>query len=125
MPYLAQAELIRKLLAGRSGSAEVIRLNVGTVDSFQGGERDVILYGFTRSNPERRVGFLAELRRVNVAISRAKMQLVMVGDMETLASARNTGFRGLARSMRDYIAGSGEIVPYDVARGRLRTEEMA
>jgi hypothetical protein len=121
VPYQAQAELIRKLLVGRVGSAEAIRLNVGTVDSFQGGERDVILYGFTRSNPERRVGFLSELRRVNVAISRAKMQLVMVGDMETLTSARNAGFRDLARSMRDYVAGSGEIVPYDVARGRLRT----
>ena len=125
VPYLAQAELIRKLLAGRAGSAEMIRLNVGTVDSFQGGERDVILYGFTRSNPERRVGFLSELRRVNVAMSRAKMQLVMVGDLETLTSARNAGFRDLARSMRDYVAGSGEIVPYDVACGRLRTGGMA
>jgi hypothetical protein len=125
VPYLAQAELIRKLLAGRAGSTEVIRLNVGTVDSFQGGERDVILYGFTRSNPERRVGFLSELRRVNVAMSRAKMQLVMVGDLETLTSARNAGFRDLARSMRDYVAGSGEIVPYDVACGRLRTGGMA
>jgi AAA domain len=124
VPYLAQAELVRKMLAGRAGGAEVIRLNVGTVDSFQGGERDVILYGFTRSNPERRVGFLSELRRVNVAMSRAKMQLVMVGDMETLTSARNAGFRDLARSMRDYVEGSGEIVPYSVARGRLRTGGM-
>jgi hypothetical protein len=121
VPYLAQAELIRKMLVGRAGSAEMIRLNVGTVDSFQGGERDVILYGFTRSNPERRVGFLSETRRVNVAISRAKMQLAMVGDLETLTSARNAGFRDLARSLRDYVAGSGEIVPYNLARGRLRT----
>ena len=84
----------------------------------------MILYGFTRSNPERRVGFLSEIRRVNVAISRAKMQLVMVGDMETLTSARNAGFRDLARSMHDYVAGSGEIVPYNLARGRLRTGGM-
>jgi hypothetical protein len=124
VPYLAQAELIRKMLADRAGSAELIRLNVGTVDSFQGGERDVILYGFTRSNPERRIGFLSELRRVNVAMSRAKMQLIMVGDMETLTSARNAGFRNLAQSMRDYVAGSGEIVPYSAARGRLRTGGM-
>jgi superfamily I DNA and/or RNA helicase len=124
VPYLAQAELIWKMLAGRAGSTELIRLNVGTVDSFQGGERDVILYGFTRSNPERRVGFLSELRRVNVAISRAKMQLVMVGDMETLTSARSAGFRDLARSLRDYAAAAGEIVPYSVARGRLRTGGM-
>jgi hypothetical protein len=41
------------VLTGRAGDADKVRLNVGTVDSFQGGERDVILYGFTRSNPER------------------------------------------------------------------------
>jgi len=110
VPYLAQAELIRRLLTGRAGDAEKIRLNVGTVDSFQGGERDVIFYGFTRSNPERRIGFLSELRRVNVAITRARMQLVLVGDLETLTEARNRRFRELARSLRDYAAGSGEIL---------------
>jgi hypothetical protein len=120
VPYLAQAELIRRLLTGRAGDMEKIRLNVGTVDSFQGGERDVILYGFTRSNPERRIGFLSELRRVNVAITRARIQLVLVGDLETLTEARNRGFRELARSLRDYAAGSGEIVSHEAARGRLR-----
>lgn len=120
VPYLAQAELIRRLLTGRAGDAEKIRLNVGTVDSFQGGERDVILYGFTRSNPERRIGFLSELRRVNVAITRARMQLVLVGDLETLTEARNRGFRELARSLRDYAAGNGEIISHEAACGRLR-----
>jgi hypothetical protein len=120
VPYLAQAELIRRLLTGRAGDADKIRLNVGTVDSFQGGERDVILYGFTRSNSERRVGFLSELRRVNVAITRARMQLVLVGDLETLIYARNPGFRRLARSLRNYAAGSGEIISHDTARSRLR-----
>ena len=125
VPYLAQAELIRRLLTGRAGDAEKIRLNVGTVDSFQGGERDVILYGFTRSNPERRIGFLSELRRVNVAITRARMQLVLVGDLETLTEARNRKFRELARSLRDYAAGSGEILSHDSARSRLRAEGTA
>ena len=119
VPYLAQAELIRRLLTGHAGDAEKVRLNVGTVDSFQGGERDVILYGFTRSNPERRVGFLSELRRVNVAITRARLQLVLVGDMETLTEARDKGFRELARSLRDYVAGYGEIIASGEARGRL------
>jgi superfamily I DNA and/or RNA helicase len=120
VPYQAQAELIRRLLTGRVGDAEKVRLNVGTVDSFQGGERDVILYGFTRSNPERRIGFLSELRRVNVAITRARMQLVLVGDLETLTEARDRRFRELARSLRDYAAGSGEIVLHDAAHDRLR-----
>lgn len=125
VPYKAQAELIRKLLGRRVGNPELMRRNVGTVDSFQGGERDVILYGFTRSNPDHRVGFLRELRRVNVAITRAKMQLVMVGDMETLTAARDAGFRNLAQSLRDHVAGSGELVPYDVARSRLRKGQIA
>ena len=122
VPYLAQAELIRRLLTGQAGDAETVRLNVGTVDSFQGGERDVILYGFTRSNPERRVGFLRELRRVNVAITRARQQLVLVGDLDTLTSATDQGFRELATSLRDYVAGSGEILPYGAARSRLLAE---
>ena len=54
----------------------MVRLNVGTVDSFQGGERDVILYGFTRSNSGAPRRLPQELRRVNVAITRAKLQLV-------------------------------------------------
>ncbi len=125
VPYLAQAELIRRLLTGRAGDADKVRLNVGTVDSFQGGERDVILYGFTRSNPERRVGFLSELRRVNVAITRARMQLVLVGDLETLTEARDPGFRRLARALRDYAAGNGEIISHDTARSRLRAGGQA
>jgi hypothetical protein len=125
VPYLAQAELIRRMLTGHAGDAEKVRLNVGTVDSFQGGERDVILYGFTRSNPERRVGFLRELRRVNVAITRARQQLVLVGDLETLTSAKDEGFRGLAGSLRDYVAGSGEIISCGMARSRLRAGRTA
>jgi AAA domain len=125
VPYMAQAELIRRLLTGRAGDAEEVRLNVGTVDSFQGGERDVILYGFTRSNPERRVGFLSERRRVNVAMTRARRQLVLIGDLETLTEARDKGFRELARSLRDYVAGCGEVVSHDAVRSRLRAEGMA
>lgn len=125
VPYLAQAALIRGLLTGVAGEAEKVRLNVGTVDSFQGGERDVILYGFTRSNPERRVGFLSELRRLNVAITRAKLQLVLVGDMATLTEARDREFRELATSLRDYVAGSGELISYREASSRLRAEKRA
>jgi hypothetical protein len=120
VPYLAQAELVRRLLAGHAGDAEEVRLNVGTVDSFQGSERDVILYGFTRSNADRRIGFLSELRRVNVAITRARMQLVLVGDLETLTKARDMKFRDLARSLQDYTVGNGEILSHDIARSRLR-----
>jgi superfamily I DNA and/or RNA helicase len=119
VPYRAQAELIRSQLAGRAGNAEKIRLNVGTIDSFQGGERDVILYGFTRSNPQGQVGFLRELRRVNVAVTRAREQLVLVGDMETLTNARDDGFRDLARALKDHAARRGEILPCGVVTSRI------
>jgi superfamily I DNA and/or RNA helicase len=79
----------------------------------------VILYGFTRSNPERSVGFLKELRRVNVAITRVKQQLVMVGDLDTLTRARDRRFAALARSLRAHLDDNGEVVPYQTVRDRL------
>jgi superfamily I DNA and/or RNA helicase len=119
VPYRAQLAMIKAALAPRIGDVRLTDLNVGTVDSFQGGERDVILWGFTRSNHDGRVGFLRELRRVNVAFSRAKEQLVLVGDMETLTSARDGAFRELAESLRGYLAERGEVRRYSDIRARL------
>jgi AAA domain len=119
VPYRAQAAEIVSALVGMVGDATLIELNVGTVDSFQGGERDVILYGFTRSNPHGNVGFLAELRRLNVAYTRARQQLVLVGDLDTLTSARDPGFRELVSALRDHAGLHGEICSYADVRGRL------
>jgi hypothetical protein len=119
VPYKAQVGLVQSRLSGIVGSSALVELNVGTVDSFQGGERDVILYGFTRSNPERRVGFLDELRRANVAFTRAKQQLVLVGDLPMLADATNTRFRTLIRELRDYLREHGDIRRYQDIRERL------
>ncbi|HUN36797.1 MAG TPA: AAA domain-containing protein [Trebonia sp.] len=116
VPYRAQQAMVIGMLQGRIADPDVIRQNVGSVDSFQGGERNVILYGFTRSNLERNIGFLKELRRVNVAISRASQQLVMIGDLTTLTKATNPGFRSLARELRDYLAQQGQVVPYETVR---------
>jgi hypothetical protein len=112
VPYRAQAAEIAAALTPLIGNADLVGLNVGTVDSFQGGERDVILYGFTRSNPEGRVGFLDELRRANVAFTRARYQLVLVGDMNTLTMARDQRFRDLAIALRAYLAERGDIRQY-------------
>lgn len=60
-------------------------LSVGTVDSFQGQERDVIYISMTRSNDKGEIGFLADIRRMNVAMTRAKKKLVIVGDSATLS----------------------------------------
>ncbi|MFI0409211.1 AAA domain-containing protein [Actinomadura sp. 3N508] len=91
------------------GVTEKAALNVGTVDSFQGGEREVILYGFTRSNDAGRVGFLRELRRANVAFTRAQFQLVLVGDLTTLTT---TGASGSWPSRCARTARHSEILQY-------------
>lgn len=119
VPYMAQANLIRSRLNKIVGNSAIVELNVGTVDSFQGGERDVILYGFTRSNPDRRVGFLDELRRANVAFTRAKQQLVLVGDLGMLADAKDVQFRTLLRKLRDYLRVHGDIRRYHDILDRL------
>lgn len=119
VPYKAQVAEITVVLTSLIGAAELIKLNVGTVDSFQGGERDVILYGFTRSNADGKVGFLDELRRANVAFTRAKHQLVLLGDLSTLSMARDPGFRQLAQSLRDHVAYRGDIRQYSEIRSRL------
>lgn len=119
VPYRAQVDLISRRLDRIVGSSGVVGLNVGTVDSFQGGERDVILYGFTRSNEDHKVGFLDELRRANVAFTRAKNQLVLVGDLSTLTNARDPGFRDLARSLRDHVADRGDMRSYQEVLGSL------
>lgn len=89
VPYRKQAEVIRRELRQRGcGWSEDALLNrIATVDSFQGRELDVVLFGFTRSNAEGRIGFLAELRRLNVSLTRARRQLVLVGDSVTLSNA--------------------------------------
>jgi ATP-dependent RNA/DNA helicase IGHMBP2 len=61
------------------------RISVNTIDSFQGQERDIIFISMTRSNDEGQVGFLSDIRRMNVAMTRAKKKLVIVGDSGTLS----------------------------------------
>ncbi|MFC0038758.1 DEAD/DEAH box helicase [Actinomadura rayongensis] len=112
VPYKAQVRMITAALAARIGDATLLGLNVGTVDSFQGDERSVILYGFTRANGHGDVGFLKELRRANVAFTRVQRQLVLVGDLPTLTAARDHGFAELARSLRDHVVRNGELRQY-------------
>lgn len=119
VPYRAQIKEITNALVKLIGQADKVRLNVGSVDSFQGGERDVILYGFTRSNPAGNVGFLKELRRANVAFTRAKRQLVLVGDLGTLTTAQDQPFRELSCALRDYVARWGDIRQYEEIDAKL------
>ncbi|MBO9639437.1 MAG: IGHMBP2 family helicase, partial [Siphonobacter aquaeclarae] len=61
------------------------RLAINTVDSFQGQERDIVYLSMTRSNTEGEIGFLSDIRRMNVAMTRARKKLVVVGDSGTLS----------------------------------------
>ena len=70
-------------------------ISVNTVDGFQGQERDVILISLVRSNDEGQIGFLRDLRRMNVAITRARMKVIILGDRQTLA--HNPFYRQLWR----------------------------
>ena len=119
VPYSAQVKAVTAAIVELIGKEAHVRLNVGSVDSFQGGERQVVLYGFTRSNPDGNVGFLRELRRANVAFTRAKEQLVLVGDLDTVTMARDAGFRDLARELRDHVATAGEIRQYAEVLDRI------
>ncbi|MER7278775.1 AAA domain-containing protein [Dactylosporangium sp. NPDC000244] len=103
VPFNAQKELLIERL-GEPATTE----HVGSVDSFQGGERDLVVFGFTRSNAGGDIGFLRELRRFNVAITRARRQLVLVGDLSTLRAARDEPFRELMVAMGRHLAGHGD-----------------
>lgn len=83
-PYRGQVSLLRERLEAAPGNATGIE--VDTVDAFQGREKDVVLVTLTRSNAEGQVGFLSELRRTNVAITRARRHLFVVGDSATLSN---------------------------------------
>lgn len=74
-------------------------IELGTVDSMQGREKDVVVLSLVRSNAEQQVGFLAQKKRLNVAITRAKRQLVVIGDAETIAGAKDLPDRFLPNYM--------------------------
>ena len=93
-PYKAQVQYLR----GRIKSSDALRpyrslLTVNTVDGFQGQERDVVFISLVRANEEGQIGFLSDLRRMNVAMTRARMKLVILGEAETLT--RHTFYRKL------------------------------
>lgn len=79
-PYSAQVRLISRALASERDS----QVQVSTVDGFQGREKEVIIFSAVRSNKQGRVGFLADWRRLNVALTRARKVLIVVGTASTL-----------------------------------------
>ncbi|MCO5235306.1 MAG: AAA domain-containing protein [Chitinophagaceae bacterium] len=84
-PYRQQIQLLKEQFE-HTPELHLYRdkISVNTIDSFQGQERDIVYISLTRSNPESRIGFLSEIRRMNVAMTRARKKLVVIGDSATL-----------------------------------------
>lgn len=86
-PYSAQVDQLHKLAEASAILEPLYRyITINTVDAFQGQERDVIIISFVRSNDKGEVGFLSDIRRTNVAMTRARKKLIMIGDSATLSS---------------------------------------
>jgi superfamily I DNA and/or RNA helicase len=86
-PYRAQINYLKDAIEDSAVLNDLLlqrRLSVGTVDSFQGQERDIIAITLTRSNPQGEIGFLSDIRRMNVGMTRARRKLLLVGDSATL-----------------------------------------
>ncbi len=99
-PYKAQVQYLRSLLRRDPFFKPFLSaITVNTVDGFQGQERDVILISLVRANADGQIGFLGDLRRMNVAITRARMKLIILGNVETLSK------HGFYRKLYAYICG--------------------
>ena len=84
-PYRAQVQYLRQQIKKRPFFFLYrSHISINTVDGFQGQERDIILISLVRANAEGQIGFLRDLRRMNVAITRARMKLIILGDTSTL-----------------------------------------
>lgn len=96
VPYANHVQEIQKAVMKEQRQGRLTEISTpvmelaASVDSYQGQERDLIIFTFTRSNPGGSVGFLADWRRLNVAMTRAKGQLIMIGDFSTLANTERS-----------------------------------
>ena len=104
-PYNAQVLKLREELHDEREAAAAGGglLEVGTVDGFQGREKEAIVISMVRSNPRRSVGFLSEARRMNVAVTRGRRHVCLVGDSETAAA------HPFLRRLLDYFGEHGEV----------------
>jgi len=88
-PYKQQVQVLKTLIDDNAElAASSANIAVNTIDSFQGQERDVVYISLTRSNAEGSIGFLADTRRMNVAMTRARKKLVVIGDSSTLSKSK-------------------------------------
>ena len=99
-PYARQVTYIRNEI-GKDEWLKTLNIRVNSIDGFQGQEEDVIYISLVRSNPDGEIGFLKDYRRLNVAMTRARYKLVLIGDMSTL------GHDALYLDLADHIEKNG------------------
>ena len=136
--YKSQVKLVKKKL-NKFLTEEIVNEMAATLDSYQGQERDIIIYSFTKSSTtqknKRRIGFLNELRRLNVAMTRCKKMLILVGDMEFLSSCEHMNMDDedypvydrsekqfsdfICKMLEDIDKGNGERIPYSTFSKRM------
>ena len=104
-PYAAQVRSIQRALADALPAKVAEEIEVRTVDGFQGREKEVIVFSTVRANPERQLGFTADARRLNVAITRARRGLVVVGHGLTLSSDPNWN------AWLQWVRAAGAVLP--------------
>lgn len=97
-PYSGQMELLRSMT---QDNPKLAKLEIGTVDSFQGREKEAIIISFVRSNDSGEIGFLSEIRRTNVAVTRARRHVCLIGDSDTLG--RHPFYRKLVHTYTLFI----------------------
>ena len=83
-PYKGQIRILKELFEASALLPHAAQISINTIDSFQGQERDVVYISMTRSNPDGVIGFLSDIRRMNVAMTRARKKLVIIGDSATI-----------------------------------------
>jgi hypothetical protein len=122
-PYRAQRGHLERVFSGKG-------VDVNTVDGFQGQERDVIIFTAVRTNNGGNIGFLKDVRRMNVALTRAKRKLIVVGDSTTLKK-RNADWRSLVRSAEDRgsffplsSSGASSLCDQPVVRKALKEDQL-
>jgi superfamily I DNA and/or RNA helicase len=109
-PYSAQVRHIKLSLQSRAASATspsskeslFSQIEVGTVDAFQGSERDAVLLSLVRSNEDREVGFLGDERRLNVAVTRARRHLAVFADVRCLSGGGGAFLKGFLAFVEDH-----------------------
>jgi len=101
-PYKDHEEYIKNLVKSEKCKVKSESLEIKSVDGFQGREKEIIILSLVRANEKEEIGFLNDLRRLNVAITRAKRKLIIVGDAKTLKS--NKTYKNLI----EYIKQNGE-----------------